>query len=70
METKVKDLKVGKKYKFDWVCPFFEELTDAEFEMGTKIVNMGLIHDVYLLDVNMLISEDINTYVYNQHSYQ
>ena len=49
-----------RKYKFDWDSPFFEDLTEAEFEMGTKVVEMGLIHDVYLIGETVHIEHNID----------
>lgn len=54
------ELEKLKKYKFDWTCPFFDELTEEEFEMGTKIVNMGLIQDVYLVGETVHIEHSID----------
>ena len=54
------ELEKIRKYKFDWTCPFFDELTEEEFEMGTKIVNMGLIQDVYLVGETVHIEHSID----------
>jgi AAA+ superfamily predicted ATPase len=59
-ESYTEKLEELKKYNFDWDCPFFEDLSDAEFEMGSKIVNMGLIHDVYLVGETVHIEHTID----------
>ena len=59
-ESYTEKLEEIKKYRFDWDCPFFEDLSDSEFEMGTKIVNMGLIHDVYLIGDTVHIEHTID----------
>ena len=59
-ESVSEELEKIKKYKFEWNCPFFEDITDAELEMGSKIVNMGLIRDVYLLDNTVYIEHCID----------
>lgn len=49
-----------KKYGFEWDCPFFEDLSEQEFEMGSRVVNMGLIHDVYLIGDTVHIEHTID----------